>query len=230
MQVIIGAPIKNRAWILPEYLKAINKIKYHNKQYLFYENHSLDNSLKILQEYNFSAKCNLYTAEAAENVGSERYEYGKNNYAHLANIRNKFLKLFLETEGDYLFSVDSDVIVKPNVLDQLLIFADQKTIVGAAICNIPNQQLDGRLPGNFMINHESGNMIHPSGYSLTGLYNCDVIGACYLIPRQVVEDGIIYAPDWQGEDIPFCRQAKAKGYRLLVNLDCKQEHRMIRSP
>ena len=228
-KIIIGAPIKNRAWILPDYLRALENINYHNKEYLFFENHSTDDSLIILRKHKSNSIVKLFSAWPELNTpGSNRHEYGKNNYEHLSKIRNRFLEKFLETDGKYLLSVDSDIIVPSDIIiKSLLPHADENTIIGAAVCNIPNKNVDGRVACNFM--QEFGQfMIHPQGYNPHGLYNCDVIGACYMIPRKIIESGIRYAPDQQGEDIPFCRQAKAKGFRLLVNLDCQPEHRMVK--
>lgn len=227
MKIIIGAPIKDRAWILPEYLNVLKNIDYHNKQYLFYENHSTDDTFKILRKFAMRYTCTLHQDIEGEHVGSSRYEYSKNEYGHLANIRNKFLDYFLETDGEYLFSIDSDIIVPSNIIKELIKCIDQNTIIGAAVCNIPNGKIDGRTPGNFMQSHGEI-MVHPIGYVPQGLYNVDVIGACYLIPRKVIEDGIRYAPNQQGEDIPFCRKAKEKGYRLLVNMDIRPDHRMTK--
>jgi hypothetical protein len=49
-----------------------------------------------------------------------------------------------------------------------------------------------------------------------------------LIPRQALENGVRYAPHIQGEDIPFCQQAKQMGYKLKVCMDVKCDHRMQR--
>ncbi len=226
-RIVIGCPIKNRGWILPEYLKALEAIDYHNKEYLMYENDSTDDTLIQLRNHKSASIYNLYSAWPSTTPGSERTEYGKNEYAHLANVRNRFLELFLDTKGDYLLSIDSDIIVHANIINELLPYADSKTIVGAAVCNLPNQKIDGRTACNFMV--EYGNVfVHPQGYAPKGLYNAGVIGACYMIPRKAIEDGIRYGPDRQGEDIFWCRQAKVKGYRMIVNLDSRPIHKMVK--
>lgn len=153
-KIVIGSPCKNRGWILPEYLKALEDIEYHNKEYLFYENHSTDDTAVILRNHKSEYPCNIFGAWIGPNIGSDRHEYGQDNYAHLAKIRNRFLELFLNTKGDYLLSIDSDIIVPTDIINQLLPYAaDRKTIIGAAICNIPNKQIDGKTPCNFMQKH-----------------------------------------------------------------------------
>ena len=237
-KVAIGCPVRNRGWILPEYLAALNNIDYGNKFYLFIENDSEDKSrehlydfaLNLLYKYGFEETSgNILIANESSNhaiPSHTRTGYNANQYGHLAELRNKFIDMFLQTDAEYLLSVDSDVIVPPDIIAKLLPFADDKTIVGAAISNIPDVPLDGHTPGNFMLN-DSGVIKHPAEYKLTGIMDVDVIGACYLIPRKTLVEGIRYASHWQGEDVPFCQQAKARGYKMFVNMDCKPDHRMV---
>jgi GT2 family glycosyltransferase len=77
-----------------------------------------------------------------------------------------------------------------------------------------------------MVN-QGGIIIHPAEYPVSVIMDVDVIGACYLIPRKAFEDGVRYDQHAQGEDVAFCEQAKNKGYRLIVNMDCQPQHRMV---
>lgn len=230
-KVVIGCPIRNRAWILPEYLSALESIDYDNKHFLFLENDSDDGTKDLLIDFSnrlVNAVTFLHDFKVYGHVPNEsRDEYGHEGYGHLAKLRNKFLELFLMTDCDYLLSVDSDVIVPPDILTQLLKHSNQDTIIGAAISNIPGQPLDGHTPGNFMVNH-NGLPMHPNPYPLHGLMSVDVIGAVYLIPRKVLESGVRYDSHSQGEDIPFCVKAAEKCFQMRVMMDVKCEHRMIK--
>jgi GT2 family glycosyltransferase len=223
--IAIGSIVRNRAWILPKYLQALQNIDYNDKFYMFLENDSDDNTFEILYKFHYNKLKSIKTQEKIPN--ETRKQYNQDGYSHLANIRNKFLEMFLETDADYLLSIDSDIIVPSDILTELLKYTDNNTIVGASICNIPNRELDGSIAGNFMI-EINGEIKHPNNYPLSGVMEVDVIGAVYLIPRKAIEDGIRYGSDKQGEDIYFCRQAKSKGYKLLVDLDCKPKHYMVK--
>lgn len=223
-KIAIGCPIRNRAWILPEYLEALQEIDYPSKVYLFLENDSEDESLYILQQIKPDMLQSIKT-------GADRWrrgEYNQDQFSHLAEVRNQFLEMFLQTDADYLLSVDSDVIVPPDILTRLLELADEKTIIGAAISNVAGKPLDGATPGNFLIrlNEYSGSYIHPPHYELSGVMDVDVVGAVYLIPRKAIKDGVRYGENSQGEDIYFSQQAKGKGYKLQVLLDPICDHRM----
>lgn len=222
-KVAIGCVVRDRAWILPEYLQALQQISYPNKLYLFLENDSSDNTRKILE----------YAALDAEkivdsiNTGSPdgiRKRHSAQQFANLAFLRNRFVELFLETDADYLLSVDSDIIVPPHIVARLM-SGNKNLIVSAAISNIPGKRLDGKTAGNFMI-YQNGILIHPPQYPLQGHMDVDLTGAVYLIPRQALEDGVRYGPHPVGEDAAFCFQAKEKGYSLRVILDLECDHRM----
>lgn len=223
-KIIIGSPIRNRAWILRDYLNALEQIDYPNKEFIFLENDSDDDTYSILLEW-IQGKGTLYSVQTQVKEWS-RGEYAINQYENLANIRNRFIEYVLKTDAEYLLSVDSDIIVQPNILKELLKYADSNTIIGAAISNVPNKLLDGKTPGNFMINR-NGTIYHPNPYPLSGLIDVDVIGAVYLIPRKALEE-CRYAPHGQGEDIPFCIQVKVKGFNMKVYMDVVCDHRMER--
>lgn len=226
-RIAIGCPVRDRAWVLDEYLKALDAVDYPHKEYLFLLNDSVDASGDKLKVF-MRTHCGMLYERCGKSVpGYRREEYDANHYRHLAAIRNAFIELFLlNTECDYLLSVDSDIIVPKDIIAKLIPMLQEKTIAAAVISNIPNKELDGHTPGNFMIDIQ-GCIEHPFKYPLTGTMEVDVIGAVYLIPRRALTDGIRYGPHPQGEDVLFCLTARGKGYHLLVNLDVRCEHRML---
>lgn len=255
-KIAIGCPVRNRAWVLPEYLGALLKIDVPNPEnlrFIFLDNDSFDDTSDLLYYFYQTlmdrsdgerphGTCKIETLYTDCEMW-QRGDYAHNQYANLANVRNQFLEMFLRTDADYLLSVDSDVIVPPDIVTRLLDSmnlwsGDKEVIVGAAISNVPNKPLDGKTPGNFMIamskRIDIGPIVYPTAYhhpvlyNLTGISEVDLIGAVYLIPRSVIEAGARYAPHPQGEDAPFCQAAQRLGYRLLVDMDVKCEHRMVK--
>lgn len=224
-RVAIGCPVRDRAWVLPEYLAALNAIDHAPKQYVFLENDCTDGTPQILREWVADSPLMMTRVDGAS-VGHTRSEYGRDGYAHLAAVRNRFLELVAATRADYLLSIDSDVIVPPDVLTTILPLANQQTIVGVALSNIPGKPLDGRLPGNFLVDR-AGSLVHPYRYPLAGAMDVDVTGACCLIPMSAIRAGVRYGPHPQGEDIVFCRDATARGFRIVVTFDVRPEHRMV---
>ncbi|MDR3588033.1 MAG: hypothetical protein P4N41_00040 [Negativicutes bacterium] len=230
-RIAMGCIVRNRAWILPEYLAALDKVDFADKEYIFLENDSNDDTLVLIdafmrQQMARNKQVWLGLDYRLDPPGYRRHEYGVNGYARMARLRNLLLGMFLYTSADYLFSVDSDIIVPPDVVRKLLPLAGDHGIAAAAIANVPGQKPDGRTPGNFMIQSAAG-LMHPPEYPLSGMLDVAVTGAVYLIPRWVVETGARYGPHPQGEDVPFCLTASQKGCRLMVTFDVCCEHRMI---
>jgi len=234
-KILVSSCIRNRAWILPKYLEAILNIKYDGIfDCFFLENDSTDNSLQILEDFSYEnyddLNIGISTINSCDNIPDEtRTQYRLNGYKHLADIRNKLLDNILSFYNDYeyVLFIDSDIVVPSNIIDELLKYADNKTIVAAAISNIPNRTVDGTTPCNFM--KLNGNrMEHMVKYPTSGVIEVDLTGAVYLVPMQCLKDGVRYDANQQGEDNPFCDSAKEKGYKLLVNLDCKPKHYMVK--
>lgn len=245
--VAIGCPVRNRAWVLPEYLAAMEAIKHDPKRYLFLldgaweeEYGRDDGTAQILDKWtppgsdcldrvDRNGALFVFDEPRSQSApGHARGEYGRDGYAHMAAVRNRWIDLLPFTGAEYLLSVDSDVIVPPDILQRLLPLADERTIVAAAISNIAGRELDGQIPGNFLTDQD-GLLLHPPSYPLTGVLEVAVTGACCLYPRALFEAGVRFGPHHQGEDAALCLAARAAGFRLLVNLDCKAEHRMVES-
>lgn len=229
VKVAIGSIIRNRAWILPDYLAALQSMRIiPERGYLFIENDSEDETPDILID--FADKVEVFAKVALVKTGVESWDHHQYDYANLAGLRNRLLEWFLATGADFLMSVDSDVIVQPDTFEKLLSTATHlrtSGIVGAPICNVAGQLLDGHTPGNFMV-LENGAYRHPSTYPMAGDYAVDLTGAVYLIPRWVIEQGARYGNSPQGEDVPFCASAKELGCRIYMNMDARCEHRMVR--
>ncbi len=229
MKTVVGSIIRNRAWVLPDYLKALWSMRVSDQvSYLFLENDSEDETLKLLQRFKRNKSAMRPITVKSITTGVPGWDHHRYNYSNLASIRNQLLEMFLETDADFFMSVDSDVIVQPDTFERLL-ETHQRTagVVGAPVCNIADASLDGHTPGNFMV-FERGVLQHPAHYPLAGEYEVDLTGAVYLIPRWVVEQGARYGEDPLGEDIPFCAAVKAAGCRIYVNLDAQCEHRMVK--
>lgn len=244
--VAIGCPVRNRAWILPEYLAALDAIDHNPKRFLFVPNDCTDDTERVLWDWanggdrSFTWRFVEYGGAMATHneiyianhdtpgaPGHRRNEYNSDGYTHLAAVRNHFIEMFLsETDATYLLSVDSDVIVPPDVLQRLLPLSDSRTIIGAALSNIVGAPLDGHTPGNWKI-ERGGVWMHPPEYPLTGVHEVAMTGACALYPRALFQAGVRFGPNANGEDEFLALAARERGFRFLVNMDCRPEHRMV---
>ncbi|MNV97753.1 hypothetical protein D3C71_1929140 [compost metagenome] len=54
----------------------------------------------------------------------------------------------------------------------------------------------------------------------------DLTGAVYLVHRNVLERGVRYGANFQGEDIPFCKEAQKLNFKIFCDTSVKPIHVM----
>lgn len=232
--VMIGCPVRNRAWVLPRYLEHLDRLDYprQRRQYCFVINDCIDDTAKILE--NFAARpgirAQLLYAEKAVSAPvisfpstianpNQPEQRGRYNLSRLAFLRNHLLAAFLASDCQYLFSVDSDILVPPRVLRQLL--ADNCQVVSALVCN-GHQLGDTRIYNILRRVEDHYEFIRE--FPRDSLFPVDCTGAAYLIRRDVIEDyHVTYSAKKGGEDIGFCENAAAQGVQLYCDgrLECQ---------
>jgi len=206
MKIMIGSPVRNRGWVLRRYLDALLRQKVNNAdiEFMFVLNDSVDDTEDILKEYNM----NYVTHNLNDSSGSVRGEYSFN---HLAEVRNRLLQEFLNSDADYLFSVDTDIIVPEGGLRRLI--DSNKDIISMLIKNHPTLKAH-----NIMINSKHLQTIPK------GIIQVDVTGAVYLIKRKVIESGVRYNYSINGEDVPFCKSAYEHGFSIFCDTSIRPIH------
>jgi len=137
--VTIGTLVRDREFVLPLFLEHIYKINYDKNKIdiLFLVNNSKDNSYKILKEFK-KKYINEYNSIRIEfktfkNMPQdERTTKREKIYPFLAELRNMLWGLVNNT--DYLFSVDSDILItNTEILNKLI--SHKKHVISGLICN-----------------------------------------------------------------------------------------------
>lgn len=202
-KIFLGAPVRNRAWVLPRYIKGIVNQNIPMET-CFIINDCEDNTEQILKKSGFT----IIKQDLGQTHGHLRGEYSKDN---LAKLRNMLLEEFLKSDCDYLLSIDTDIILPKGSVKQLL--SDNKDIVSMLIKNS-----DVLNVHNFFINGKHVEEVKE------GLIPVDMTGAVYLIKRRVIEAGVKYVYHKLGEDIPFCNSAREKGFEIYCDTRLKPVH------
>ena len=157
--------------------------------------------------------------------------------------RNSIGKKLLETDNEWLLTIDSDIKPPPMVLEELL--NHNKKIVGAVCWSSMGGEKGGRwesfgipYPVIMSKNPEGGwNVDRGVSSSEERLVECDAGStACLLLHREVLE---AIEPPWfrlqydeegvcnAGEDFTFFDKVKAKGYGVYVDLALQCGHYKI---
>lgn len=213
-KVMIGCPIRNRAWILPAYLQSLEALDYPRERisYCFIINDCYDETPLILQE--FAQKYPGQVGLVVDDAGNPAYQRGQYSFKRLAYLRNLLLKGFLASDCEHLFSVDSDILVVPHTLTALM--ENQLSIVACLVCN--GEVIGDRSCYNVLCQNHRGHYLHIRDFPRDRLFKVDCTGAAYLIKRHVISQlGIRYSALRGAEDIGFCEAARQKGVDIYCD-------------
>jgi hypothetical protein len=219
--ILISTGIHNRSWILNLYLEHIYNLLY-NKSLLslyFIINNCNDSSLSILQNFKnlHGHKYNSFEIEIYNNSKipqDERSTEIRNNftYSWLSQIRNKIFSKCVELDCSYLASIDSDILVPKNFLNDLLV--ENKNIISSLIHNgYLFAGIDEAYKYPNILNYDNGAYKHIVNYYVK---NPDKSPQDKLIPCTATGAACIYSKDIckkykfiehsQGEDIGLAEQ------------------------
>lgn len=225
IKVMIGCPVRNRAWILPRYLEALEAMDYphQDREYCFIVNNSTDGTETLLHQFarNAFSPVKICVVNFNHPRGEQRGEYC---FKNLAYLRNLLLNQFVLSECSYLFSVDSDIIVPPHALSSLIEHGCD--IISALV---PNGELlkDGKI-FNILRKAGNGRYVHIKDFPREKILEVDVTGAACLIHRRVIERGARYSDIYGAEDIGFCEEARSLGFKIFCAPFVECEHVMSR--
>ncbi len=230
--ILIAAPIRNRSWILSEYLYCLSRLDYPKEKIAchFVLNDSSDSSAGILADWKAAHEKEYRYIRISEVNFGYPHDWGEDRvitaeailnrknktYKSLSVLRNLILDIaWLDMDIEHLFSVDSDILANPDILNNLL--STGKDIAAGLVYT-------SKADYNFMPLSGS-RIILPS----ERLFEVTVTGAIILISRKVFENKLIrYSPEKTGEDEGFCMSARTQGFKSYVLSDM-QRHIMKRS-
>ncbi|OMD71215.1 glycosyltransferase [Paenibacillus odorifer] len=227
--VTIAAPIRNREFILNQYLDHIYNINYpHDKiELLFVLNNSNDHSEEILRSFkdNHSDKYKRITIETYNrNVPPDTRTTDTRNkhiYTHLSILKN-YIMFKVKTEK--LLFIDSDILVPDSVINNLL--NAEKDIVSGLIYNgyIVDPERPYKYP-NIMKLIDKNSYEHITNCSIKEapykeqqyLINVDLTGAIWMVDKKVYKK-VKFGYHPQGEDAYFCAEAQSLGFEIWCDL------------
>ncbi|MGL4799516.1 MAG: glycosyltransferase, partial [Cellulosilyticaceae bacterium] len=239
-RLLVGSPICQKSEILEAFLTSLEEVDKKDLEvdYLFVDDNEEVASKALLRV--FEAKNHGVTLLDGEN----RSKYIADDFTHrwtedmvqkVALFKDKMIEVAREEGYDYLFLVDSDIVLHPNTFKQLI--SDEKDIVSNIFWTQwgPNQQ---EMPQVWMQDaysfHTDKSNVRLSEEDLIkkntefiqmlrkpGVYRVGGLGACTLMSRRALLAGVnfkdVYNVSFWGEDRHFCIRAVALGLELFVD-------------
>ncbi|MDR0880778.1 MAG: glycosyltransferase [Clostridioides sp.] len=234
-KILIASPIHQTPEILSEFLLSLTELKKDNFEihYYFIDDNIDVESSNLLETFKgFQENVTIVNS----NISSR---YVKTESTHLWNnalidkitqFKNSIIKYAGKNDFDYLFFIDSDVLVAPLSLIQLR--RDDKDIVSNIFWTRwgPNsepmpqvwvQDKYNMYDGMKSLDYNLQSKEFLNKLRTPGVYKVGGLGACTLLSKKAINSGIsfdrVYNVSFWGEDRHFCIRAAVLGFDLFVD-------------
>ncbi|MCK9520004.1 MAG: glycosyltransferase family 2 protein [Dehalococcoidia bacterium] len=239
-RVLIASPIRQKPNILKEFLQSLSELDHGDLQvdYFFVDDNEASQSWYQLQEFKREG-CNVHIETVSETktawkCDNETHHWNRETVDRVTRHKNKQIQYALKNKYDYIFFLDSDLVLHPNTLLHLLsldldivseIFWTQWTKDTAELPNI--WKYDNYIFDIYEIGRKTQEESLQSSIQwvnqlrVPGVYDVGGLGACTLIKRRVLEQGVDFSRisniSFAGEDRHFCIRAVVHGFKLKVD-------------
>ncbi|MBQ9516660.1 MAG: hypothetical protein IJR60_01120 [Eubacterium sp.] len=244
MRILIGSPIKQKSTVLKEFLIGLDEADKANCEvtYFFVDDNTEESSSELLSSF---AKLHdviikngselFDVTPYTENDDYQKHNWKSVNLAKVTVYKNAMINYCIDEKYDYLFLIDSDIIIDKRTFPQLI--SDDVEIVSNVFWNqwrrngfltpqcffIPDIYVQDKA-FNIPYTPEEAHIIHMENIErmkTPGLHAVDGLGACTLIKRSALEKGVSFAEIYNlkipGEDRPFCIRAGVAGIQLYMD-------------
>lgn len=240
MKILIGCPTSDhKRYCIQQYLESVKNIDYDNYDFVLVDNSQANDYFRELQSYGVKVVKSPYVEPAR---------------VRITDSRNLLRKMFLEGDYDYLFSLEQDVVPPKDVLKRLLshnlpvvsgvyynIFTNpqrgtQETRplvwVSPSEQEIEDIKLGkkGQIPQQKLLSgewrpSEMTAQLSVEEVRLPKLIEARQTGVgCMLIRRNVMEKIQFRHGEGGFDDVYFCDDVIANGWKVMVDTSVKCEH------
>lgn len=247
-RVLIGSPVHQSNEILNEFLISLKELDKENLEvnYFFIDDNINENSSNLLKKFQddndnvyiekSNMQCNIYMKNETTHMWTE------NLISKVAGFKNRIIEFAKKNEYDYLFFIDSDIVISPKTLLQLI--NDKKDVISNIFWTrwqpetmempqvwVKDSYLFYNKIDNFNTSDED--ILKQTKEFLTklripGVYKVGGLGACTLLSKNALIKGVnfnsIYNISFWGEDRAFCIRAAALGLELFVDTNYPAYH------
>jgi len=241
-KILIGSPIKQKSHILKEFLKSLSEIDKEELEvsYLFVDDNDEVKSSQMLNTFSLENK-NVIIYKNEEELEQNYFRDDNTHYWNdqliwkVAKLKNMMIQITKEFNYDYLFLIDSDIVLNPVTIKHLVSL--NKEVVSEVFWTkwkpgfpeLPQVWLVDEY-GMFYKNRNE-QLTHEEAIRrenefvnkmrIPGVYEVGGLGACTLISKSAIEKGVSFDKiknlSFWGEDRHFCVRAAAIGIELFVD-------------
>ncbi len=229
LKILHFSPVRKPPQILQLHLQSLQKLENQQFQltYSFFDDNINKQSSQILIDFvnsNTHSLIHDFDLTGIKNYnGSERW--APDLYNRITFIKNKAILYCLEEGYDYLFLSDSDLIIHPKTLINLV--QQRKDFCSSIFWT--HFILNPTYTPNAWYSKPQGFTV-PDLLKLKekGTFKVDFTGACSLLSREILFKGVSFEKianlNYLGEDKHFCIRAAVLGFQPYVNTDFPSYH------
>lgn len=239
--VLVGGPVRQKPAILTEHLSSLAGLAAPGMRLdcYFVDDNTDQRSSRILRDF-----CDRYERATVVRAGVQEDGYVCDEITHawqehliwkVAGFKDRMLERGRHMNYDYVFLVDSDLVLHPQTLAMLV--STGKDIISEIFWTrwrpgepeLPQVWLSDQYtlhwsaPGERLTSPEWSRRVNEflSRLRRPGVYRVGGLGACTLISAKALKAGVSFRPLYNltfwGEDRHFCVRAVALGFTLYVD-------------
>ncbi|ASK61093.1 glycosyl transferase [Virgibacillus phasianinus] len=246
-RILVGSPVHQKPEILNEFLLSLTGLKSDSfdLDFFFVDDNNDEKATELLLDFKqHRERVTIYQSKQEDDYfcDDQTHYWNEQLVWKVANFKNRIIKKAVEEQYDYLFLIDSDLVLHPMTMEYL-VKAD-KDIVSEVFWT-KWQPVSEPQPQVWLVD-EYGQWHQERGEELSdkeiairyqsflsmlkipGLYEVGGLGACTLISKKALTIGVNFNPiknlSFWGEDRHFCVRAAAMGISLYVDTHVPAYH------
>ncbi|NCB52279.1 MAG: glycosyltransferase [Clostridia bacterium] len=224
-KILIAAPVRQSEKVFREYLESLDRLRIPKDAVVdrAFFLHGCPELRPLLRRedavfYN--------SADSDYQAADETHRWSGSALSQVAEMKNALLQLCQSAGYDYIFFVDSDLILHPTTLEVLL---GREKDICAEIFWTRWQDGAGELMPNCWDYDFYSFVDGAARYRKSGCVETGGTGACILISRRVIDAGVNYdpiknLPMTQWEDRAFCIRAICAGFDIFIDTTRPARH------
>jgi hypothetical protein len=227
-RILIAAPIRQDPEVLKQYIESIYRQEQDNftvDRYFI-----LHNCFDSLKEY-FPKDCTLL--EYNDNTECVKNDYTHNwrldNFKAIVKMKNEIVAYALNEKYDYIFWVDSDLILNPITLKHLfnVLEGSEEKVCSEVFWTEWNKGYPETLGSNAWDYDAYGG--DQKRYKEPGVYQVGGTGACILVNTSVYGYNVNYSPIYnvsftEWEDRAFCVRLATMNIKIFMDTHYPATH------
>lgn len=223
-RLLIGAPVLRREWIIDRYLRhvlaAVAKTEEEIDFAFLFVGGETDPTFDVIKEVLSEAKVDSYVSYIEEPLADDVRHWDTVRYERMVLIRNHLLAQVRAMAPDYFLSLDSDILLHPDALQNLLETSSRFDAVGGR-CYMSRS--GNTHPSNGFIGYQRGFYREDTQFVL----EVEIIMAIKLMNARAY--AVDYEVDRRGEDIGWSMACKRVGVSIGYDGRVCSKHVMERA-